>query len=144
MITEICENLHNFFCENDSQMHFGEFTIKDGAVSPLDFVKNGQYFRIVGSSLNDGVYCNTSEEITKAKLKDETFEGAIWAMNVPPSFIALCAEIEEYANSDEAKPTSLTSEHYGEYSYTRATDASGAPVSWKNVFASRLNAWRKI
>ena len=37
-----------------------------------------------------------------------------------------------------------TSESFGDYSYTKATGESGAPLTWRDVFASRLNAWRKL
>jgi hypothetical protein len=65
-------------------------------------------------------------------------------MAVPPGFIALAAEIEEYNRSDAGKASPYTSESFGGYSYTKATNSDGSPVSWQKVFAKRLNAWRKI
>ena len=77
-------------------------------------------------------------------LTDEVFYGAVWAMAVPPSIIALDFEIEEYNKSDASKASPYTAESFGGYSYTKATDANGAPIGWQKAFASRLNKWRKL
>ena len=138
MLAEICAELRNYF-EAPNGRHFGKFEISGGSIAPLDFLQDGQYFRIVGSVFNDGVY-----QYPATSLTDEVFEGAVWAMAVPPTLIALSAEIEEYNNSDAGKTSPYTSESFGGYSYTKATDASGAPISWKKAFASRLNKWRKL
>ena len=138
MITEICAEIRNYFPVSNGK-HFGKFTIKDGNIAPLDFLQEGQHFRIVGSVFNDGVY-----QYPATSLTDEVFEGAVWAMAVPPSIIALSAEIEEYNKSDAGKASPYTSESFGGYSYTKATDANGSPIGWKKAFASRLNKWRKL
>ena len=137
MMTEICAILHNYFCDA-KDIHKGEFTISGGKITPLDFLKEGQYFRIVGSVLNDGVY-KYSDDTT---LQDETFKGAIWAMSVPPSLVALASEIEKFNTDNQA--SAYTSESFAGYSYSKATDKNGVPASWKTVYASRLNQWRKI
>ena len=138
MLTELCAELRNYF-EVPNGRHFGKFTIRGGSIEPLDFLQYGQYFRIVGSVFNDGVY-----QYNATFLTDEVFEGAVWAMAVPPTLIALAAEIEEYNKSDAGKASPYTSESFGGYSYTKATDASGAPIGWQKAFASRLAKWRKL
>jgi hypothetical protein len=65
-------------------------------------------------------------------------------MRLPPAVIALAAEIKAYNESDAGKPSPFTSESFGGYSYTKATDASGAPIGLQKAFASRLNKWRKL
>ena len=65
-------------------------------------------------------------------------------MAIPPSVIDLAAEIEEYNNSDAGKASPYISENFGGYGYTKATDASGAPIGWQKAFASRLNKWRRL
>ena len=137
-LTEICAELRNYF-EVPNGRHFGKFTISGGSIAPLDFLQDGQYFRIVGSVFNDGVHQYPVPDLT-----DEVFYGAVWAMAVPPTLIDLSAEIEEYNKSDAGKPSPFTAESFGGYSYTKATDASGAPISWQEAFASRLNRWRKL
>ena len=138
ILTEICAELRNYF-EVPNGRHFGKFEISGGSIAPLDFLQDGQYFRIVGSVFNDGVY-----QYPATSLTDEVFEGAVWAMSLPPDLIALSAEIEEYNKSDAGKPSPFTSESFGGYAYTKATDANGAPIGWKKAFASRLNKYRKL
>ena len=138
MLTELCAEIRNYFLVPNG-IHTGEFTISGGKLAPLDFIKEYQYFRIVGSTFNDGVY-----QYPFAGLQDETFEGAVWAMAVPPAVTALADEIKEYVESDAAKPTPYTSESFGGYSYTKATDASGAPLTWEKAFAKRLNKYRRM
>lgn len=137
MLTEVCAELRNYFVVS---IHEGKYTINGGKIAPLDFIQENQYFRIVGSVFNDGVYENTADLV----LTDEIFSGAIWAMSCPPDFIALAEDIKKYNESDEAKPSAYTSESFGGYSYTKATDGNGAPIGWKKVFASRLKPYRRI
>ena len=138
MLTELCAELRNYF-EVPNGRHFGKFTISGGSIAPLDFLQEGQYFRIIGSGFNDGVY-----QYPATSLTDEVFEGAVWAMAVPPTLIALAAEIEEYNNSDAGKASPVTAESFGGYSYTKATDANGAPIGWQKAFEGRLRQWRKL
>ena len=138
MLAEICAELRNYF-EVPNGRHFGKFEISGGSIAPLDSLQEGQYFRIVGSVFNDGVY-----QYPATSLTDEVFEGAVWAMRVPPAVIALSAEIDEYNKSDAGKASPYTSESFGGYAYTKATDANGAPIGWKKAFESRLNKWRKL
>ena len=138
MLTELLAEIRNYF-EVPNGRHFGTFEISGGSIAPLDFLQEGQYFRIIGSVFNDGVY-----QYPATSLTDEVFEGAVWAMSLPPDLIALAAEIEEY-NKSAGKPSVYTSESYPNgYSYTRATDASGVPLSWQKAFSSRLSKWRKL
>ena len=135
-LAELCAEVRNYF---ETDKRFGNFTISGGTFAPSDFIQDGQYFRIIGSTFNDGVYRYPATGLT-----DETFTGAVWAMSLPPDFIALSAEIEEYNNSDAGKASPYTSESFGGYSYTKATDSNGAPIGWQKAFASRINQWRKL
>lgn len=137
MLTEVCAEIRNYFVKD---IHNGTFEIVGGKITPLDFIQENQYFRIVGSVFNDGVYKNTADLV----LTDEIFSGSVWAMAVPPSVVALAEEIKKYNESDEAKPSAYTSESFGGYSYSKATDENGAPIGWKKVFANRLNKYRRI
>ena len=136
MLTEICAEIRNYFVQD---IHNGIFEIVGGKIESLDFLQEGQYFRIIGSVFNDGVY-----QYSSANMTDETFEGSVWAMAVPPSVVALADEINKYVESDAGKPSNFTSESFGGYSYSKATDSNGAPLSWEKVFASRLNKYRRL
>ena len=135
-LTNLCAELRNYF---ETKKRFGTFTISGGSISPSDFLQDGQYYRIVGSVFNDGVHRHPAHDLT-----DETFDGAVWAMAVPPAVVELAAEIEEYKKSDAGKPSSYISENFGGYGYTKATDENGLPVGWRSVFKSELNRWRKL
>lgn len=137
MLTEILAYLRNDFVR---EIHKGTFEIVGGNIVPLDFLIPNQYFRIVGSVLNDGVYCYGDA----LELLDETFTGEIWALTIPPDLLKLADEITDFMASDEAKPSAYTAESFDGYSYTKATDSDGVGVSWQAVFAKRLRRWRKI
>ena len=135
-LTNLCAELRNYF---ETKKRFGTFTISGGSISPSDFLQDGQYFRIVGSVFNDGVHRHPAHDLT-----DETFKGAVWAMAVPPAVIELLQKIQEFEAATANAPTAYTSESFGGYSYTKATDANGLPVGWKSVFKNELNRWRKL
>ena len=137
MLTELCAEIRNYFLKPNG-IHTGNFTISGGKLAPLDFIKDGQYIRIVGSTFNDGVYQYPAIDLT-----DETFAGAVWALAIPPAVIALSDEIRAY-NEVDGKPSAYTAESFGNYSYTKATDASGAPLTWEKAFAKRLNKYRRM
>ena len=138
MLTELCAELRNYF-EVPNGRHFGKFEISGGSIAPLDFLQEGQYFRIVGSVFNDGVYPYPATSLT-----DEVFEGAVWAMRLPPAVIAIAAEIKAYNDTDAGKASPYISENFGGYGYTKATDENGAPIGWQKAFANRLAKWRKL
>lgn len=133
-LTELCAEIRNYF-ETDKK--FGIFTINGGTLAPSDFLQEGQFFRIVGSTFNDGVY-----QFPAADLIDETFDGAVWAMAVPPNVVALAAEIEAF--NDKNTASNYVSESFGGYSYSKATDENGAPMTWQKVFKAELDKRRKI
>ena len=135
-MTNLCAEIRNYF---ETQKRFGTFTISGGSISPSDFLQDGQYFRIVGSVFNDGVHRHPAHDLT-----DETFKGAVWAMSVEPAVIELLQKIQEFEAAAANTPTAYTSESFGGYSYTKATDENGLPVGWRSVFKSELNRWRKL
>ena len=146
-IFEVCQYLKNWFDRNQIK-YLGNITISNGALSETYGLKAGQYFRIVGSTLNDGVY-----QYPITPLTDETFDGAILGMSLPKAFIALLNDIEawktKYASADSAAMSPFTSENVpGVYSYSKSsggndttTDKSG---TWQGVFGARLAPYRKM
>jgi hypothetical protein len=142
MLTELCNTCRNWFTSREDK-HVGHFTIEGGVISPLDFVLENQYFRIVGSHFNDGVYKNTPEELDA--LIPEEFDGQIWAMRIPPAFLALNDEIDNFNKkiTNEAIGP-YASESWGGYSYTLATGSSGGVITWQEAFAPKLKEWRKL
>ena len=151
MLTELCQELKNWF---EREIHFGTFTIEGGQLADSSFLQDGQYFRVVGSVFNDGVHKYEPTNAQREQLHDEEFEGAIWAMAVPPTVIALSEQIDEwtekYGGVDSASMSPFQSESFGGYSYSKGSGSSsgssgGSSVpTWKSVFADDLNRWRKI
>lgn len=144
-LTEICANLKNYFCRD---VYRGTITLSPGAV-PLPSLLSGQYFRIVGSVLNDGVWQNTTDDL--AKLRAEEFTGQIWSMSVPRDFEQLCDDINAWRakneNLDSNNMSPFSSESFGGYSYSKGSAASsgnGACVTWQDQFRSRLSTYRRI
>ena len=141
MLERILRSIKDYFIK---EVWTGIFSISDGNLSGVDFLKNEQYFKIYGSDLNDGVY-----QYPTNNLKDEIFEGEIWVLSIPPDIISLADEINawETANADVVKSPYM-SESFGGYSYSKATatnrSGSSKSVTWETVFANRLNEWRKI
>lgn len=138
MLTDLCQELHNWF-EKDKE--YGEFVISGGALT-ASFLQPGQYFRIIGSIFNDGVHQYGEDELT-----DEEFNGAVWALAIPPAVLALAEEIDEWVTQyGNVQNSPYSSESFGGYSYTKGSQtSSGADKStWQGVFATRLNRWRKM
>lgn len=139
MMEEILNYINNFFVE---EIREGTFTITEGKINELE-IDDVQYYRIVGSVFNDGVYQGKDD-----LEKDETFEGEIWLMAVPRAVIKIAKEIEEWTATYADKMNSpYQSESFGGYSYSKASgsDASGeATASWKTIYGSRLKAWRRM
>ena len=140
-LSELCQELKNWF---ESDRYFGTFSIVDGTIDLQDKVLVGQYFRIVGSVFNDGIY-----KYPVYDLKDETFKGAVWSLNIPPEIIGILGEITDWeAKYHENSLSPYSSESFGGYSYSKSfssgSNGSIKPVTYKNIFGDRLNKWRKI
>ena len=142
MLTEICEELHNFFCK-PQDIQSGEFTIENGSIGNLSFLQSGQYFRIVGSVFNDGVWRYGVD----TDLHDEVFSGQIWPMSIPKQIIDLDAEATQWISDNAAVLNSpYQSESFAGYSYSKAVSASGDGngITWQTQFAGKLKPYRKL
>lgn len=138
-LSDLCAELKNWF---DVGRKFGEFTISGGTINLDGFVQNGQYFRIIGSVFNDGVYKYPASELT-----DETFSGAIWAMAISKDIFDLLDDVNDWITKyGETAESPYVSESFGGYSYSKssATSSGGERIDWQTIFANRLNRWRKI
>lgn len=137
-MTEVCGYLNNYFWESKIQ---STFTISDGTLE-IPALKQGQYFRIIGSTFNDGVH--KYPIATSKKLTDETFKGEIWAMAVPQAVTALTSEIEAwnemYGGVGSEAMSPFNSESFSGYSYSKG----GSTAGWQDVYAGRLAPYRKL
>lgn len=135
MLTEICRHIKNYF---PAETFEGEFVIQNGLLSPSEFLDDGGFYLISGSSRNDGVHIHPC-----LTLADEEFSGKIVRMSPPRDFLKLCREIEEWCRENKSVSTPFISESFGGYSYKRP-EVGGVPATWRSVFKDRLNDFRKI
>ena len=132
MLETVLMYLNNWFAVG---RYDDTYTIEDGGIT-LPFLVNGQYFRIIGSLFNDGVYQYPAE------LTDETFDGSVWALAIPKALLSTVEEITAWtAKNGDGGP--YTSESFGGYSYSKATNSKGLAVGWRDVFAAQLAPWKK-
>jgi hypothetical protein len=153
VISEICAELRNYFLRDyvnpERYMHYGRFVIANGEMQNLPFLQKGQFYRIVGSTFNDGVHkygaIPRSVEDYEA-LTDEEFEGAIWEMFVPKEVVDLDEEIQNWISKNADTINSpYQSESFGGYSYTKAVAGTGrVSTDWQSHFAAKLNRWRRL
>lgn len=140
MLEEVLTHLHNWF---QREIYSGEYTIENGRIE-LPFLQEGQYFRILGSTFSDGLHrYGPGMEL----LRDETFEGAVWALAVPKAVEELAEEIGAWRGKyGEVLDSPYTSESFGGYSYSKASGAGDSTGSggWQGAFRARLNPYRKL
>ena len=144
MLTEICAYLKNYFIRNEDDIHTDRYKIVNGQLTNAPFLLDGQYYRVVGSVLNDGVHKKGDRTDI---LQDEEFDGAVWSMCVPLDIVALASDIvARQATKGEVLSTPYQSESFGGYNYSKKTSAnsSGGSYSWRDQFASRLNPYRRL
>ncbi len=138
MLEQILRYLNNWFVADVQQ---GEFTV-EGNYILLPFLQDGQWFRIVGSVFNDGVYRYTADLHLPA---DEVFSGAIWALAVPSAVAEVADEVTAWqARYSETLDSPYSSESFSgsSYSYTKKS-GDEAEVTWETKFAARLAPYRK-
>ena len=143
-IADVMAECRNHFVDETTPYIEGDFVIVDGVLTPNDGLTEGDYIAITGSRLNDGVYLPvvTDGAFVIADADDEAFAGRVWILHPPRRFVALAAEIAAYATVNQ--PTALTSESFGNYSRSMATNAKGVPLGWQAVYATQLNQYRRM
>ena len=135
MLETILMHLNNWFLVPDG-VHEDTYTIEEGGIA-LPFLVSGQYFRICGSVFNDGLHQYPADDLT-----DETFTGPVWALAIPKALLSTVEEITAWtAKNGDGGP--YTSESFGGYSYSKATNSKGLAVGWRDVFAAQLAPWKK-
>lgn len=142
MLEQVLQETKNWFIVPNG-VHSGTYTIQEGGVT-LPFLRDRQYFRIIGSVFNDGLYQYGPD---MEPFQDETFEGAVWALAIPKAVIKLAEEIAAWQEKyGEITSSPYSSESYGGYTYTKAGGANenGGAGGWQSAFRSRLNTYRKL
>lgn len=141
-LTQVCQFLRNWFVRETVK---GTFSVSSGVLGGDVDILTGQYYRIMGSMLNDGVHKKGEETLAD----EPEFSGEIWLMAVPPDLVSLLADINEWTAAVAniaARP--FQSESFQGYSYSLRSGGSAAEgmdvTDWQSHFYTRLAPWRKI
>lgn len=143
MLTEICNYLKNWFCD---EKYIGYIQIVDGFLyckNERINIEEGQYFRIIGSVSSDAVYQYGVDTVA-----DQRFNGAVWLMRVPADLIALDAQIAawmaKYGGADSEAMSPYNSESFAGYSYSKSSGQDGSSGSWETAYGPQLARYRRI
>ena len=147
MIDQVCAHIHNYFNVDDmtgrDMAYQGTYTVENGTIT-LPFLVEGQYFRVMGSRFNNGVHQYPDEDMT-----DETFDGVIWEMRPPNTFLQVVTEIEDWMDKyGEVMRNPYQSEDViNVYRYTKMTQGKVTGdfiATWQAAYKDQLNEWRKL
>lgn len=144
LLEEVLSHIHNWFKVSEKST---SVEIADGALpeSIASDMLEGQFYRIQGSLLNDGLHRHVAND-----LEDETFDGTVAYLAIPRPLLYIVFDIQAWNDKNgEAVSGPYASESFGGYSYTLKTDssasgASGGLTGWRLAFRERLNPWRKM
>ena len=145
ILEDILYHIHNWF--ERGVIDAKGCQIVDGALpaSITADMMEGQWYRIEGSYLNDGLHLHTATDLT-----DETFDGTVTLLAIPKPLLRLAEEITQWESTNGSLSNGpYASESFGGYTYTLRTDngaqnGSQGLSGWRLAFADRLNPWRKI
>lgn len=148
MLSETCQALKNWFDDDGKggkNRIFGTFTVKNGTFE-VPGAQEGQYIRICDSVFNDGVY-----KYPLSGLTDETFDGAVWLMKVPPDVIAADQAYDAWKKENaDVLNSPYQSESFGGYSYTKASGSGTEGMETVGTgiltspYADQIKRWRKL
>lgn len=144
MLEQILKEMKNYFYRFKE---INNISIKENKLTVKGKYLEGQYIRIIGSIFNDGIHkvIKVNDNIIELEnLIDEDFRGTICSLAIPNEIILLSKEIEEFNNKNSNKPSSYQSESFANYSYTKATNSKGMPVTWIDVYFNRLKPYKKM
>lgn len=149
MLTELCHEVNNYF---RLSINTGTYSVVGGALTNIPSnVQEGQYIRIVGSVFNDGVHKYKASGMNL--VNENEFKGAVWLLAIPPEFVSLSEEINEwvtkYGGADSAALSPFNSESFEGYSYSKGSasnsnGSSGNPNSWQAIYGDRLAKFRRV
>lgn len=152
VLEQICAYINNHFTHKNGvpiAAQTGVVVIADGALTtiddqPVDIIKPGNYYLILGSDFNDGIHQHPDTGLT-----DETFTGTIYKMVPPPDFLRVASDIEAWQQKYGERVASpyQSEDVIGVYSYQlKATGKTTreSTASWQNTFGDQLKRWRKL
>ena len=139
---DILSYINNYFAVTKEE---GTFKIIDDAITIRGNYLQGQYIKLEGSILNDGIYKIESlgnKSITLVGANNEEFKGAIYSLAIPKDLVGISVKLEEL--KEKATNGIYESESFGEYSYTLAKNSKGEIYSNIDSFKNELKKYRKM
>ena len=144
MLEQVLWHIHNWFTRET--LSLPGCVISDGAMpaSIADRMLDGQWYRIEGSYLNDGLHRHPANDLT-----DEEFDATVSLLAPPRALLELVGEMSDWQERNGAVADGpYQSESFGGSTYSKGgssmTSADHPLSGWRSAFADRLNAWRKI
>ncbi len=129
MLEQILKNINNYFKKSSGVITEIQ---ADGFISYDEFFL-GQYVKIEGSILNDGVYRIKEKQgdkyITYEDLQVENNISYVYGLAIPREILRLSEQVENHVKG-------IKSETLGDYSVTYD--------DWKVAYKEELSRWRKV
>lgn len=145
MLEAVLMHMNNWF-DRDGRRYWhvesGELSIEGGSLLGAGgWLAEGQYFRIEGSRLNDGLHQHPADD-----LHDEVFEGRAYELRIPAAVVELAERIGEWEQANgEASRGLYASQSVPTLSVTMREDiaAPNGLTGWQAAFAGELKRWKK-
>lgn len=166
MLEQTLNYLNNWFTY-EPETYRGRCSITDGVLACGLALRDGAYYRIIGSRFHDGLYqhCVPVEDVDEEELEitedsdetepeeeptdtgvDEVFFGSVSLCALPASFLDLIDEMEAWqVEYGDAMSSPYQSESFGGYSYSKSTGAAtetGTATVW-TAFADALAPYKR-
>lgn len=139
---EILNYINNYFAVSKEE---NTFNINNNSIQVRGKYLQGQYIKLEGSILNDGIYKVESvvdNTITILGAINEEFEGVIYGLAIPKEILGLSKKFEE--QKEKIVSSIYDSESFGEYSYTLAKNSNGELYTAIDTIRNDLKKYRKM
>lgn len=162
-LEKVLSHIHNWFPVGSEQVSDCEISNGSLPASVSGAMLDGQWYRIQGSILNDGLHRHQPSypQGQSSDLVDETFSGTITLLAIPKALLGIAEEIQTWIDDRKAARAYLSqtaskgayqSESFGGYTYAirgdlasnSASGGSGGLSGWQAEFAGDLSPWRKM
>ena len=139
---EILNYIKNYFAISKEE---NTFNINNNSIQVRGKYLQGQYIKLEGSILNNGIYKVESiadNTITIVGAINEEFEGVIYGLAIPKDILGLSKKFEE--QKEKIVSSIYDSESFGEYSYTLAKNSKGEIYTAIDTVKNDLKKYRQM
>ena len=139
---EILNYINNYFAVSKEE---NNFNINNNVIQVRGKYLQGQYIKLEGSILNDGIYkveTLVDNTITIVGAINEEFEGVIYGLAIPKDILEITNKFEE--QKEKIVNSIYDSESFGEYSYTLAKNSKGEIYTAIDTVKNDLKKYRQM